>query len=254
MNNEKYLKVAILAAKNSGKIFKKYFGKPKDIQMKNGDPRNLVTEIDKKIETQIRKLILKNFPAHKIIGEEFGSHKLKKDDLVWIIDPIDGTINFIQGLPLGCISIALWDKNGPVVGVIYNPVLNYLFSSLKGHGAFLNGKKIKVSNKQHYGGFGWGRRPKKAAKIFPVIVHQLPKIRALGSCTLEFAFVAAGIFDFHVQAEINVWDFAAATLLVEEAGGRITDWKGRKISMSTTHVVAGNKQVHQKLVRTLKKF
>src|SRR5437868_2296487 len=105
--NEKYLQTAVLAAKNAGVTFKKNFGKAKDVQMKDHDFRNLVTEVDMEIETQIRKVVTKKYPSHKIIGEEYTQDVVGKDDLVWIIDPIDGTTNYIQGLPFCCISIAL---------------------------------------------------------------------------------------------------------------------------------------------------
>jgi len=258
MTTSDYLKVAVSAAKQSGKIFKQSFGKPKNVSIKNGNPRDLVTEIDKAIETQIRKNILKHFPFHKIIGEEFGGQELKKNDLVWIIDPVDGTTNYIQGLPFCCISIGLWDKQGPLLGVIYNPVLNQLFSAVRGKGAFLNGKKITVSPKkdlkQAFGAYGWGRGIKQAAKTFPKLVKILYKIRTTGSAALDLCYVAAGIFDFHIQAEINVWDFAAGTIILTEAGGKMTDWRGGKIGFATKNYLASNNNFHQALFDIFKKL
>ena len=252
MVNDEYLKTAVDTAKASGKIFQRYFGKPKNVSIKNGDPKNFVTEVDQKIEKQIRKLLQKKFPTHKIIGEELGSHKLEKNDYIWIIDPIDGTVNFIHGLPLCCISIALWDSHGPLIAVVFSPALNLLFTAQRGKGANLNGRKIKVSDKKYFGGFGWGRNPIQAAKNFPKIIKHLPKIRALGSSALEFAFVAAGIFDFHIQAGINIWDFAASVLLIQEAGGKVSDWKGKPLTLNSTHIAGGNKLTHPNLVKILK--
>lgn len=252
-----YLKTAIQAAKQSGEIFKKNFGKPKNVSMKNNDPRDLVTEIDKKIESQIRASLLKKFPGHKIIGEEFGSQELKKNDLVWIIDPIDGTTNYIHGVPICCISIGLWDSRGPLAAVVYNPVTNYLFSAAKGRGAFLNNKKIRVSQKpqlrQAFGGFGWGRNIHKAQVNFPKLVNLLHKIRTLGSSTFELCFVAMGVFDFHIQSEINIWDFAAAALIIKQAGGKITEQSGKTISLTSKSVIASNGKLHKELLDEFKK-
>jgi fructose-1,6-bisphosphatase/inositol monophosphatase family enzyme len=144
-SQEQYLKIAVDAAKKAGTTFKKNFGKPKDVQMKNNDFRNLVTEVDKAIENQIRKTIVSKFPTHKIIGEEYSKDEVGKNDLVWIIDPIDGTTNYIQGLPFCCVSIALWDNKGPLVAALFNPILNQLFTASRGHGAKLNSRPIKVS-------------------------------------------------------------------------------------------------------------
>lgn len=257
MNNQQYLKIAVAAAKDSGKIFKQFFGKPKNIKMKNGDPRNLVTEIDHKIETQIRKLIFKHFPDHKIIGEEFGSHKLSKNDFVWIIDPVDGTTNYIQGVPICCISIGLWQNNTPLVGVVYNPIMGYLLTAAKGQGAFLNGKKIKVSDKKSlklaFGGFGWGRNILKAQVNFPKLVPILHKIRTLGSATMEMCFVAMGTYDFQIQSEINVWDFAAGAVIINESGGRVTEPDGKKLSMHSKAFVASNGRLHNQMIGELRK-
>lgn len=256
-SNESYLKIAIAAAKKSGKIFLQYFGRPKSVKIKDNDPRNLVTEIDHKIEILIRKTIHKNFPRHKIIGEEFGSHKLNKNDFVWIIDPVDGTTNYIHGLPLCCISIGLWQNNIPLVGVIYSPVANHLYYATKAQGAFLDGKKIKVSGNTNlglaFGGFGWGRNIEKAKVNFPKLVHILHKIRTLGSATYELCCVASGIYDFYIQSEINAWDFAAGALIVKEAGGEITQIDGKPLTLNSKSFVTSNKKIHSQIIKDLKK-
>src|SRR3989338_560179 len=138
MSNQDYLKVAIQAAKEAAPTFIKYFGKAGKAKIKNDNPRDLVTQADLQIERMIRKNILKAFPNSKIIGEEFAHSKLKEKDIVWIIDPIDGTTNFIQGLPNCGISIALWRGQNPQVGVVYNPITKELFTAQKGQGAKLN--------------------------------------------------------------------------------------------------------------------
>ena len=142
---DKYYQVALAAVKQAAVVFKKYFGCPKTVSIKDGNYGNLLTEVDGKIEKMIRQKIHQHFPNHKIIGEELGWEKTEKNDMVWIIDPIDGTTNFSRGIPLCCISLALWDKDNPRLGIIYNPITNQLYSAQKGKGAKLNGKKIKVS-------------------------------------------------------------------------------------------------------------
>lgn len=257
-NEQQYLNLAVNFAKNASIIFKKYFGKPKNIKIKDGDPRNLVTEIDKKIETEFRKLISKEFPNHKVIGEEFGITKTSNQDLVWIIDPIDGTTNYIQGLPICCISIGLWQNNQPLVAVVYNPILEQLFTAIKGQGSYLNGQKIKVSNKSSvnltYGGFGWGKNIKKAQINFPKLIPLLHKVRTLGSATYEMCYTALGVYDFHIQNEINIWDFAASALIVTEAGGEVSELDGKKLSMESKSFLASNKKIHKILIADLKKI
>src|SRR5258708_1001606 len=142
---EYLLKTATLAAKKAGQLFKRNFGRPKQISIKGHNIRDSVTSIDVAIEKQLRSTLSKALPSAKIIGEELGSADVLKNDWVWIIDPIDGTNNFISGIQLCCISIALWHNSEPVVGIVYNPITEQLFSAAKGKGAFLNGKRISVS-------------------------------------------------------------------------------------------------------------
>ena len=256
---DKYLNTAVSAAKEAGIIFKKYFGKPKKVSLKNGDPRNLVTEIDRALEKLIKAKLHQAFPKHDIIGEETGLSRFhNKNSFQWFVDPVDGTTNYIQGLPFCCISIALWDEKGPLVGVVYNPILNLLFTASRGQGAYLNNKKIKVSKETRpihaYGGFGWGRDREKAAKNFPVLIKFMNKIRTIGSSTLELCFVALGVYDFHIQTHFSIWDFAAAVLVITEAGGKVTDWKGNPVSKQTVNIVACNPKLHQKLLQKTKKL
>jgi len=253
---EQYLKVAIKAAHDSSKIFKQYFGKPNTISKKQGNWRELVTEIDFKIEKNIRAILSKNFPSHKIIGEEMGVDKnITKTNLIWIIDPIDGTTNFIKGIPLCCISIALWDGKGPLMAVVYNPIVNELFTAARGQGAFMNGKKISVSKtnstKESFGALGWGRDINIAKKIFRKVISHFEKLRTLGSGTTELCYTALGRFDFLIHAKLSIWDFAAAVLIVEEAGGKVTDFKNKPVNLNTTALVASNKILHSQILKKL---
>ena len=257
MTNENYLKVAVAAAKTSGPLFVKYFGDARDIQMKNGDPANLVTEIDKAIENKIRKLISVNFPKHKIIGEEYTRDVVGPKDLVWIIDPIDGTTNYIHGLPLCCISIALWDARGPVAAVVYNPILKQLFSAARGRGAKLNSKPITVSKikklNHALGGIGW-LKVEKGLGIFSIMAKACRKLRVFASGAMQICFVASGKYDFYATGHINICDFAAGVLIASEAGATVTDVRGKKITLETKTIITSNGNIHDELVNKLKKL
>ncbi len=258
MSNEQHLKFAVSAAKNFGSLFVKNFGRAQHIKTKGGDPRDLVTEIDHAIEKQFRKSIAKKFPHHKVIGEEFGRDQVGAKDLVWIIDPVDGTTNYIQGLSFACISIALWQGNKPLVGVVYNPVTKQLFSASAGKGAFLNGKKIGVSkvSKFEYAftAFCWGRNTTKAAENFPKLVKKLHKIRTFGSTALETTFIGAGMLDALISYEANIWDFAAAAVILAEAGGKITQYSGKPLTLTTQSILATNGKVHNQFLKQLGKI
>jgi fructose-1,6-bisphosphatase/inositol monophosphatase family enzyme len=259
MNSQgQYFKVAVDAAKKAGLIFEKNFGKAKHVKIKNGDITNFVTEADLAIEKLIRATILNKFPNHKIIGEEFGQNDITEKDLFWIIDPIDGTTNFIHGVPFCCISIALWNNQGPLLSVVSNPSTNELFTAIKGKGARLNGKKIQVSTsnniKNFFGAAGWGRDKSFGVKIVPFMIQSVSKVRVFGSTVLETSAVSKGVFDYYVNGRIYIWDIAAAALLVTEAGGKATDWQGKKITPLTKQIIASNGKIHKKLLDLVKKI
>ncbi|MDR3643063.1 MAG: inositol monophosphatase family protein [Candidatus Doudnabacteria bacterium] len=252
---EQYLKAAVDAAKKAGITFKKNFGKPKNVQMKNDDFRNLVTEVDKGIENQIRKTIVKKFPAHKIIGEEYSKDETGKNDLVWIIDPIDGTTNYIQGIPFCCISIALWDNKGPLVAALYNPILNQLFTASRGGGAKLNSRPIKVSKEYRLlhalGGVGW-MNAQQGIGLFSIMAKNCRKLRVLASHALQICLVASGNYDFFVTDNVNIWDFAAAILVLTEAGGKVTDMDGGEVSLLTKKMITTNGKLQTQIIAKLK--
>jgi myo-inositol-1(or 4)-monophosphatase len=254
-SQEQYLKVAVDAAKKAGVAFTKNFGKPKNVQMKNNDFHNLVTEVDQAIENQIRKTIIKKFPTHKIIGEEYSKDVVGKKDLVWIIDPIDGTTNYIQGLPLCCISIALWDNKGPLVAALYSPILNQLFTASRGKGAKLNSKPISVSKENRLphalGGIGW-MNAEQGIGLFSIMAKNCRKLRVLATSALQVCLVASGSFDFYVTDNVNIWDFAAAVLVLAEAGGKTTDIYGKPVNIKTHKIVATNGKLQSQILNKLK--
>jgi fructose-1,6-bisphosphatase/inositol monophosphatase family enzyme len=253
--NEKYLKVAMKAAKDSGKIFKQYFGKPKNVSIKNGDPRNLVTEIDVKIEKRIRQAIAKHFSQDKIIGEEMGTGKnISKQDKVWIIDPIDGTTNFIRGIPLVCISIGVWDGQGPLMGVVYNPIINQMYTAVRGKGAFLNGKQISVSKVPNLaaatGGIGW-LSPENGKKIFNSTIAATRKLRILATSAWQTCMVASGHLDYYATRDVHIWDVAGPIAILKEAGGISTDFKNKSLKLDLLEIVASNKKLHAELIKKI---
>ena len=252
------MRVAQQAALESGKIFKKYFGRATGIREKQHEKRNIVTDSDLAIEKIIRGRLSRAFPSHLVLGEEFGGkHKISKGQLIWLIDPIDGTNNFAQGIPLACISIGLWDYKGPLAAVVYNPMTKSVYTAERGKGARLNGKLILVSKTQDpmeaLGGVGWTRANtrQQRAKLFRVGVEKFAKARALGTTTLQMCFVADGKMDFYFGTGMYIWDIAAAALIVAEAGGKITDLDGQPLTLASRSVVASNEQLHGYIVKNL---
>ena len=219
---QKELQIAIRAVKKSESTFRKYFGTRTKVEIKDGNYRDLVSYADKKIEKDIKKILARNFSKYGFIGEESGIINLNAK-YKWVLDPIDGTTNYLQGSPDCAISLALMKNDSPIVGVIYEPILGYLYAARKKAGATMNGKKIKVSNihdlKTAYGSFGWGRDINFAKKMFPKLVPVVGKMRVLGSAVVTLCNVAKGISDFLIGSGMKVWDYAAAQIILEEAGG-----------------------------------
>jgi len=247
---EKELKIAIAAVKKSEPTFKKYFGAATDIKPKNGNFRDLVTYADKKIEQDIRKILLQHFPDYGFIGEESGAVETHSP-FSWVLDPIDGTTNYIHGCRDCAIALALMYKNRPVVGVVLAPALNSLYVGAKGRGAKLNGKPIHAARvkepKLAYGSFGWGRDIGFAAKMFPRLVPVLGKMRVIGSGIMTICYVAQGTSDFTIGSGDKIWDYAAAQIILEEAGGVLLLEKKPELK------IAANPTLAKKLLAITKK-
>ncbi len=254
-----YLNVAIEAAKEAGKFLKINLGKVKNIQTKK-EEINLVTEIDKESEKKIVQFIKSKFPHHSILAEESGE---AKSDLgyKWIIDPLDGTTNYTHSFPVFCVSIALEHKGEVILGVIYDPNFDELFWAEKGKGAFLNGKKISVSKTDKLiksmlaTGFPYNVRenPDNCIEHFVNFLMEAQAIRRLGSAALDLAYVACGRLDGFWEVNLNPWDVAAGKIIVEEAGGKITDFYGNKFSIYTKGVVASNGLIHEQMLEIIKR-
>ncbi|MBI5804254.1 inositol monophosphatase [Candidatus Pacearchaeota archaeon] len=251
------LKVALIAAKRAGKIILGYKGT--NIKIKKGDMHNIVTEADLKSEQEIINTIKKYFPRHEFLAEESVNNPSKKSEYLWVIDPIDGTMNYSHDFPVFSVSIALYKKGKALVGVVYNPIREELFQAKRGAGSFLNGKKIKVSKNSLEKsllstGFYYGEETvKKTFRKIEYIYEHVQGIRETGSASIDLCNVACGRTDGYWEIKLGTWDHAAGSLIVEEAGGKVTDVDGKPYSLNNIGVVASNGKIHNKLLKLLNK-
>lgn len=258
---EKYLECAKETALEAGKILRDGFGTSFEIQNKEGK-NNLVTKYDKLSEELIINRIKANFHDHSFLAEESGKTGAEgQNKVLWVIDPLDGTVNFAHSLPIFSVSIAVMQNNEVVAGVIYHPILDELFYAGKGMGAYLNGKRLKVSDNADFDssflvtGFPYNVSQNPCGCIdhfIQIILNGIP-VRRLGSAALDLAYVACGIFDGFWEVNLKPWDVAAGVLLVEEAGGRVTTYQNTKYSIFDNTLLATNGKIHDKVVQVLSK-
>ncbi len=249
----------LLATKEAGAIIKEYFQGSFSVNNKDGI-NNLVTEVDMLAEAKIVEIIKEKYPNHTIISEEEGSID-NHSDYKWIIDPIDGTVNFAHGIPICCVSIGLSFKDDLLFGSVYNPIMNELFFAEKGKGAFLNDTPITVSKKTDFRkaclvtGFPY-KWPKEdnehPIKVFERFVMQGLPVRRLGSAAIDLCWVACGRFDGFWEYNLNPWDIAAGYLIVQEAGGTITNFEGAPYSVYDKQTLATNGLIHDEMISLIK--
>lgn len=252
-------KVLMEAISEAGKIIHHYFNGSFIIGNKEGI-NNLVTEVDKHSETKIIEVIKNYYPAHSIISEEVGE-MMQDSDYKWIIDPIDGTVNFAHGIPICCVSIGLMYQGELIMGAVYNPMMNELFFAEKGKGATLNDIPISVSKKSDFRkaclvtGFPY-KWPEAAGehpiKVFERVVLSGLPVRRLGSAAIDLCWVACGRFDGFWEYNLSSWDVAAGYLIVEEAGGRITNFAGDKYDVFDKETLATNSILHEDMLKLIK--
>lgn len=247
------------ASIEAGKIIKEYFETKFQIESKDVIS-NLVTEVDKKSEAIIIGIIRSEFPEHSILSEEIGA--LDADsDVKWIIDPIDGTINYAHSIPLCCVSIGVEKKGEIILGVVYNPLSGEYFFAEKGKGAFLNDKKISVSQEDNFGksllvtGFPYdtSNNPHKPVTVFAEFVNKDIPVRRLGSAALDLCWTACGRFDGFWEYNLNPWDVAAGYLIMTEAGGLVTDFANEKYSVYKKEILATNGLIHNDMLNVIQK-
>jgi len=245
---------------SAGRILNILFNNKRTVE--NKGEIDLVTDADYRCENYIIDRILKKYPNHAILTEERGS-KNGKSEFLWIIDPLDGTTNYSRKLPIFSISIAFAIGEDIKFGLVYAPRLNSLFSAIKGEGAFENNRKIEVSTIKDIGksflvtGFPYDIRNTDFDNldIFTILSKKALAIRRLGSASIDLCYVASGIFDCFWELKLKTWDFAAASLILEEAGGRFTDIHGNDIKLSreaTNSVVGSNSLLHDEILNIIK--
>ena len=247
--------ILIEATKAGAAELVRFFDKEFQVSNKEG-VNNLVTEADHASEAAIIKVITQHFPSHYILSEEAG--ELPQDsNYKWIIDPIDGTINFSKGIPLCCVSIGIEKDGKMILGAVYNPILNEFFIAEKGAGAFLNDKRIQVSTQTEVlksclvTGFPYTylHTANGPLQVFERLITQGIPVRRLGSAAIDLCWVACGRFDGFYEHKLQAWDSAAGFLMVEEAGGKVTDFEGTYYSPYQPHLVATNGTIHEELLK-----
>ncbi len=254
MNNNPILNTAFKAARSAGKIIMKSLDKLDELKIKKKSFSDYVTEIDQKSEQEIIYILKKAYPDHAFLAEESG--KTGENEYQWIIDPIDGTNNFIHGYPHFCISIALKHKNKIENGLIYDPLKQEVFGASRGRGAFLNEKRLRVNERNKLEGalIGLAYRPKDEQtiqtylKITEKILTLTTGLRKTGSAALDCCYVASGRLDGIIHLNLNEWDLAAGTLIIKEAGGLLSDFTGSEKYLETGYLIAGNPKILKSLL------
>jgi myo-inositol-1(or 4)-monophosphatase len=239
-----------------GALLLQSLGHPQSIQFKGR--ANLVTEMDRRSEERLIRAIRAEHPAHAILSEEIGALAGEPGQPEWILDPLDGTTNYVHGLPYFCVALALRDGSRLQAGLVYQPYVDELYSAERGHGAFTNGRRLQVSATPSLDdallttGFpsDLSRAPDTNIGHFLALMPKTRAIRRLGSASLDLCNVAAGRLDGFWQAMLPVWDVAPGALIVEEAGGRVTDFAGQA-GLYEGNIVATNGRVHTALVEVL---
>ncbi|MFZ1288590.1 MAG: inositol monophosphatase family protein [Melioribacteraceae bacterium] len=245
-------------SREAGEAIRKGFRNNISIEFKT-DASNIVTNIDKASEKIITDFIKKEFPTHSIIAEETGLTS-KNSEYKWVIDPLDGTTNFAHGLPLFSVSIGVQKNDEIIYGVIYDVMRDTIYSAEKGCGTFENDKKISVSKNENLAesllvtGFSYDIKNNYMEEInyFAQFLTKVRAIRRLGSAAIDFCYVANGVFDGFWEANLNSWDVCAGLLIVEEAGGRTSDYLGNPVKLNSPNFLATNGKVHSKMVDILK--
>jgi len=259
MNHSRLTLVAIQAALQAGEVLRKGFGTQFKSYAKTGK-QNLVTEYDTLIEDTIISTLTTHFPDHAFLAEESGKSGMLDSPVVWIIDPLDGTVNFANNIPICSISIAAMVQKEIVSGVVYQPLTHELFVAEQKQGAYLNGKPLRVSSIESLDqsilatGFPYNvdENPLHCIDLFSKITRLGVPIRRLGSAAIDLAYVAAGRFDAYWEVTLNPWDYAAGKLLVEEAGGKVTHYDGSEHAYLTHEtILASNGRLHPIMIEKL---
>ncbi|BCV50147.1 MULTISPECIES: inositol-1-monophosphatase [Shewanella] len=251
------LTIAVRAARAAGQTIMRAYTELDRIEVDAKGVNDFVTSVDKEAEAAIIYQIRKSYPDHSIVGEENGENRGTNQDYLWIVDPLDGTNNFVNGVPHFAVSIAMQYKGKTEVAVVYDPVRDELFSAVRGKGAKLNDFRIRVNNVSDLGaslvatGFPFKARQHTETymKLFGETFSLCADLRRAGSAALDLAYVAAGRVDAFFELGLKPWDIAAGDLIVREAGGTVTDFSGGHNYLLSGHIVAGAPKATSLLVK-----
>jgi myo-inositol-1(or 4)-monophosphatase len=257
------LTIAVKAARRAGNLINRMSRDLDLLTVTTKGPKDFVSEVDRSAEAAIVETLLDAYPDHAILAEEGTAHGANADaENVWIIDPLDGTTNFLHGFPQYCVSIALEHRRQITQAVIYDPVRNDLFTASRGGGAYLNDRRMRVSRRDHLRdcligtGFPFrdGSYLDAYMKMMRTMIEQTAGLRRPGAAALDLAYVAAGFYDGFFEVGLNPWDVAAGSLLVQEAGGLIGDLAGDSDFLRSGQVIAANAKVFAQMVQALSPY
>ncbi|MFT3821334.1 MAG: inositol monophosphatase family protein [Rubrivivax sp.] len=257
------LNIAVKAARAAGAIINRASLDLDVLKIGSKGPNDFVSEVDQAAEQAIIETLLEAYPGHGILAEESGrQHGARHSDFVWIIDPLDGTTNFLHGFPVYAVSIALAHRGQVQQAVVYDPTRNDLFYASRGRGAFLNDKRLRVSKRTRIGealigtGFPFrkGDNFKRYVKMFEEVMQSCAGLRRPGAAALDLCYVAAGWYDAFFETGLNPWDVAAGSLIITEAGGLIGNFTGEADYLYQREVVAGTPKVYGQLVQILSPY
>ncbi|MET0029254.1 MAG: inositol monophosphatase family protein [Candidatus Thiodiazotropha sp.] len=249
--------IAVRAAREAGRIITRSFDRLDRLTIADKGNNDFVTEVDRNSEAAIIEVLREKYPHHAILAEESGQHQ--GDEYQWVIDPLDGTTNYLHGFPQFSVSIALKVKGRLEIGVVYDPIREEMFTASRGEGALLNDRKIRVTNRKGLNGALLGTgipyRDFRFIDNYLGMMKDLLKdsagVRRPGSAALDFAYLAAGRIDGFWELGLSEWDFAAGAVLVREAGGLVTDIGGGERFLETGNVLAGNMKVHNAMLKRI---
>jgi myo-inositol-1(or 4)-monophosphatase len=255
------LNVMVQAANKAGRALKRDFGEIEKLQVSLKGPANFVTAADRRAEETLRQELTKARPGYGFLGEEGGTHEGTDKSHTWIVDPLDGTTNFLHGIPQFAISIALKRDADIIAGLIYNPILDELFTAERGKGAFFNERRIRVAARKRLAdsvvSCGLPHMGRGDLALFrreaTLVQGEVAGLRRFGAASLDLAWVAAGRFDAYWERDLSSWDMAAGMLIVREAGGFVTDLDGGDEVLAKGHVICGNDAIHRELLALLRK-
>ncbi len=260
MAHSALINVMVAAARKAGRSLNRDFGEIENLQVSIKGPGDFATAADRRAEEIVRNELAKARPGYGFLGEEGGRVEGSDKTHTWIVDPLDGTTNFLHGIPQFAVSIGLERDGGVVAGIIYNPANDELFVAERGKGAFLNERRIRVSARRKLGdavvACGLPHRGKGDLPLFREemgrIQDKVAGLRRFGAAALDLAWVAAGRIDIYWERNLKPWDLAAGIIIVREAGGFITDAEGRDDPLGQGSVIAGNEFLHRQLLGLVK--